>query len=152
MDNKMTHIEKAKDLFGRKFHCSQAVFAAFAEELGITEKQALKIGACLGSGMRKGEVCGACTGALLALGLKFGQSDEEDIESRLKTNEVTDRFLAEFKKENGSYMCKELLGCDLSTQEGIAMAVEKKLFTEFCPKMVESATKIAEDILKVGSE
>lgn len=151
MDN-MTHIEKAKDLFGRKFHCSQAVFAAFAEELGITEKQALKIGACLGSGMRKGEVCGACTGALLALGLRFGQADEEDIESRLKTNEVTDRFLAEFKKENGSYMCKELLGCDLSTQEGIAMAVEKKLFTEFCPKMVESATKIAEDILEVGSE
>lgn len=152
MDNKMTHIEKAKDLFGRKFHCSQAVFAAFAEELGITEKQALKIGACLGSGMRKGEVCGACTGALLALGLRFGQADEEDIESRLKTNEVTDRFLAEFKKENGSYMCKELLGCDLSTQEGIAMAVEKKLFTEFCPKMVESATKIAEDILEVESE
>ena len=151
MDN-MTHIEKAKDLFGRKFHCSQAIFAAFAEELGITEKQALKIGACLGSGMRKGEVCGACTGALLALGLRFGQADEEDIESRLKTNEVTDRFLAEFKKENGSYMCKELLGCDLSTQEGIAMAVEKKLFTEFCPKMVESATKIAEDILEVGSE
>ena len=151
MDN-MTHIEKAKDLFGRKFHCSQAVFAAFAEELGITEKQALKIGACLGSGMRKGEVCGACTGALLALGLRFGQADKEDIESRLKTNEVTDRFLAEFKKENGSYMCKELLGCDLSTQEGIAMAVEKKLFTEFCPKMVESATKIAEDILEVESE
>lgn len=151
MDN-MTHIEKAKDLFGRKFHCSQAIFAAFAEELGITEKQALKIGACLGSGMRKGEVCGACTGALLALGLRFGQADEEDIESRLKTNEVTDRFLAEFKKENGSYMCKELLGCDLSTQEGIAMAVEKKLFTEFCPKMVESATKIAEDILEVESE
>jgi len=152
MDNKMTHIEKAKDLFGKKFHCSQAVFAAFAEELGITEEQALKIGACLGSGMRKGEVCGACTGALLALGLKFGQADESDIQSRLKTNEVTDRFLAEFKKENGSYMCKELLGCDLSTQEGIAMAVEKKLFTEFCPKMVESATKIAEDILEVGSE
>ena len=151
MDN-MTHIEKAKDLFGRKFHCSQAVFAAFAEELGITEKQALKIGACLGSGMRKGEVCGACTGALLALGLKFGQADESDIQSRLKTNEVTDRFMAKFKKENGSYMCKELLGCDLSTQEGIAMAVEKKLFTEFRPKMVESATKIAEDILKVGSE
>lgn len=151
MDN-MTHIEKAKDLFGRKFHCSQAVFAAFAEELGITEKQALKIGACLGSGMRKGEVCGACTGALLALGLKFGQADESDIQSRLKTNEVTDRFMAKFKKENGSYMCKELLGCDLSTQEGIAMAVEKKLFTEFCPRMVESATKIAEDILKVGSE
>ena len=43
---------------------------------------------------------------------------------------------------------EELLGCDLSTQEGIAKAIEKKLFTEFCPKMVESATRIAEEILK----
>ena len=79
-------IEKAKDLFARKFHCSQAVFAAFAQELGITEEQALKIGACFGSGMRKGEVCGACTGALMALGLKFGQSNENDMDSRMKTN------------------------------------------------------------------
>lgn len=144
----MIHIDKANELFSRKFHCSQAVFAAFAEELGLTEEQALKIGACFGSGMRKGEVCGACTGALMALGLKYGQAVEYDMDSRKKTNEVTDRFMAEFTEKNGSYMCKELLGCDLSTQEGIEMALEKKLFTEFCPKMVESATRIAEEILK----
>ena len=144
----MTHIEKATDLFEKKFHCSQAVFAAFAEELGITQQQALKIGACFGSGMRKGEVCGACTGALMALGLKYGQCSEEDLDSRLKTNEVTDRFMSEFKKENGSYICKELLGCDLGTEEGIKAALEKNLFTEFCPKMVESATRIAEELLK----
>lgn len=143
----MTHIEKAKELFDKKFHCSQAVFAAFADELGITEEQALKIGACFGGGMRKGEVCGACTGALMALGLKYGQADEADLDSRYKTNEVTDKFLDMFQKENGSYMCKDLLGCDLSTEEGIAEAVEKKLFTEFCPKMVISATKIVEEIL-----
>jgi len=145
----MTHIEKANDLFAKKFHCSQAVFAAFSEELGLPEEQALKIGACFGSGMRKGEVCGACTGALMALGLKYGQANEEDMESRLKTNEVTDQFMEKFKEENGSYMCKDLLGCDLSTEEGISIALEKKLFTEFCPKMVESATKIAEDILEL---
>ena len=144
----MIHIEKANDLFDRKFHCSQAVFAAFAEELGLTEEQALKIGACFGSGMRKGEVCGACTGALMALGLKFGQAHEQDINSRLKTNEVTDRFMVKFSDENGSYMCKELLGCDLSTEEGIEVALEKRLFTEFCPKMVESAVRIAEEIME----
>ena len=144
----MMHIEKANELFCRKFHCSQAVFAAFAEELGLTEEQALKIAACFGSGMRKGEVCGACTGALMALGLKYGQAIEQDLDSRQKTNEVTDRFMSDFIEENGSYMCKELLGCDISTQEGITIALEKKLFTEFCPKMVESATRITENILK----
>ena len=141
-------VQIAGDLFRRKFHCSQAVLAAFSAELGLTEEQALKLGACFGSGMRKGEVCGACSGALMVLGLKYGQANEQDLESRFKTNEVTDKFLSEFKKENGSYLCKDLLGCDLSTEEGVAEAKEKNLFTEFCPKMVESATRIAERLLK----
>lgn len=39
----------------------------YADECGLTEEQALKLGGCFGDGMRKGEVCGACTGALLVL-------------------------------------------------------------------------------------
>ena len=34
---KMTHKEKALQYFGEKFHCSQSVLAAFADECGITE-------------------------------------------------------------------------------------------------------------------
>lgn len=143
----MTHIDKAKDLFEQKFHCSQAVLAAFASELGITEKQALKLGACFGAGMCKGEVCGACTGALMALGLKYGQTEIEDLESRWKTNDITSEFLELFREENGSYLCKELLGCDLGTPEGIDYAKTHNLFTEFCPAMVVSATKIAEQLM-----
>lgn len=143
----MDNIKKSLRLFESKFHCSQAVFAAFSEELGITEEQALKIGACFGGGMRKGEVCGACTGALMALGLKYGHSQIGDIESKIKTDEVTDKFLDEFKKENGSYLCKELLNCDISTKEGRDYAIKHNLFTEFCPKMVESASKITKKLI-----
>ena len=143
----MNHIESAKTYFEQKFQCSQAVFAAFAEELGLSEEQALKIGGCFGGGMFKGEVCGACTGALMALGLKFGQSDINDLESKQKTKEVASEFLENFKKENGSYVCRELLGCDLSTPDGKQYALDNNLFTEFCPKMDESATIIAEKLI-----
>ena len=143
----MNYIELAKKYFEQKYHCSQAVLAAFAEELGLTEEQALKLGACFGGGMCKGEVCGACTGALMALGLKFGQSDIDDLESRKKTNDVTVEFLDLFKKENVSYMCIELLGCDLATDEGKEYAKEKQLFVTFCPQMVESATRITEKLI-----
>lgn len=136
-----------KNIFEQKYHCSQAVLAAFADELGLTQEQALKLGGCFGGGMCKGEVCGACTGALMALGLKFGQSDIADLESRKKTNDITVEFLETFKAENGSYICRELLGCDLSTDEGKKYAIENNLFSEFCPKMVESATKITEKLL-----
>ena len=137
----MTHIEKAEELFKEKYHCSQAVLGAFAEELGISEKQALKLGGCFGAGMCKGEVCGACTGALMALGLKYGQSEIDDMDSRIKANTVTEQFLDSFVKENGSYLCKELLGCDLSTQQGREYAITNNLFVVFCPKMVCSAVK-----------
>ena len=136
----MNYIEDAIELFGNGYMCSQAVFAAFSEELGLSKEQALKIGACFGSGMRKGEVCGACTGALMALGLKYG-------ESKAKSDEVCNKFLDEFKKENGSIICRDLLNCDISTEEGVAFALENNLFREFCPKMVESAAKIVDDYL-----
>ena len=136
----MNSIEDAVQIFESGYRCSQAVFAAFSQDFGLSKEQALKIGACFGSGMRKGEVCGACTGALMALGLKFGENKE-------KSNEVCVRFLDEFKKENGSYICRDLLECDISTPEGVKYAKDNNLFTEFCPKMVESAAKITNEIL-----
>ena len=55
--------------------------------------------------------------------------------------------LVTFKKENGSYICRDLLECDISTPEGVKYAKDNNLFTEFCPKMVESAARITEEIL-----
>ena len=106
----MNSIEDAVRLFGEGYMCSQAVFAAFSEQFDLPKEQALKIGACFGSGMRKAEVCGACTGALMVLGLKYGESKE-------KSNEACEKFLDEFEKENGSFICRDLLGCDIGTEE-----------------------------------
>jgi len=142
----MTHEEKALSYFQDKFHCSQSVLAAYAEELGLTEEQALKIAYCLNSGMRKGEVCGACSGALLVLGMKYGQSKKDDLDSRTKANQKTVEFLEQFEKENGSYICNDLLGCNISTVEGVQYAMEHNCFTEVCPKMVASAVKILESM------
>ena len=64
----MTRREKALDYFSRGYHCSQSVLAAYADLCSLSEQQALKLGACFGSGMRKGEVCGACSGSLMVLG------------------------------------------------------------------------------------
>lgn len=143
----MGHTEKACDLFAQHFHCSQAVFAAFAEELGLSEQTALKIGGCFGGGMRKGEVCGACTGALMAIGLKYGQFDISDVESRTLTNQLAVRFLEAFAKENGSYLCRELLGYNFAVPEEFEAAMQAGICNEKCPKMVASAAKILNGIL-----
>lgn len=143
----MKHKEKALEYFNEKFHCSQAVLAAFTEECGLTEEQALKLGACFGSGMRKGEVCGACTGALMVLGSLYGQYDKTDTNSRVIANEVNDKMMERFADECGSYLCNDLLKCDISTEEGVKYAIDNNLFTEFCPKMVVVAVDILEQII-----
>ncbi len=143
----MEHEEKALKYFNEKFHCSQSVLAAFADECGLSEEQALKMGACFGGGMRKGEVCGACTGALMVLGSLYGQYDRTDMESRMKANEVNDKMMNRFADRCGSYLCKDLLKCDISTKEGAEYAVKNNLFTEFCPKMVKTAVEILEQII-----
>ena len=57
--------------FDKGFACSQAVFSAYAEDLGLDQETALKIAGPFGGGTgRKAETCGAVTGALMALGLK----------------------------------------------------------------------------------
>ena len=143
----MDRVTKAVELFGQGYMCSQAVFAAFSEDFGVTEKQALQIGACFGSGMNKGEVCGACTGALMALGMRYGQFDLSDVESRAAQKAKAVRFLEEFEKREGSYICRDILGCDLSTEEGRSYAINKGLFKKICPKMVKTAAEITAQML-----
>ena len=143
----MTHKEKAVQYYQNGYLCSQSVLAAYAEEYGLTEELALKLGTCLGAGMRKGEVCGACTGALMVLGLMH-----DDPKNRKTAYENTKQFLNDFRDVNGSYLCNDLLGCDVRTPEGVQYARDHHLFTEFCPKMVASAVEILEKIMSAQKE
>ena len=143
----MDHVTKAVQYYEEGYMCSQAVFAAFAEQFGITEKQAWQIGACFGGGMNKGEVCGACTGALMVLGMKYGQFDLLDAASRAKGSAVAVKFLDEFEKNKGSYVCRDILGCDLRTEEGRNYARSNGLFGTLCPEMVRAAAEIVAEML-----
>ena len=144
----MNHKENAVNYFSQKLHCSQAVLAAFAKECGLTEEQALRIGSCCGSGMRKGEVCGAVTGALMVLGLLYGQKCAGDTDGRQLSDKVNDLMMDRFKEKCGSYLCNDLLGFDVRTKEGLQYCRDNKLFTEFCPKMVAAAVDVVEEIIQ----
>ena len=97
--------------------------------------------------MNKGEVCGACTGALMVLGMKYGQFDSQDMESRAAEHAKAVQFLEEFEKRKGSYLCRDLLGCDLSTEEGRTYAKAHGLFGTLCPEMVRTAAEIVAEML-----
>ena len=144
----MDYGKKAAELLNREgVVCAPSVFGAFADVCGISQEQALKTAACFGGGMRLGSVCGACTGALMVLGLKYASGDPDDPEAPVEPNGQAVRFLEEFKKRRGSCLCRELLGCDPNTDEGYAIVEEKALFETVCPQMVQTAGEILQEML-----
>ena len=84
----------------------------------------------------------------MVLGLKYGQFDENDHDSRARGNEKAVQFLEEFKKRKGSYICRDLLGCDLGNEEGQQFARANGLFRKICPDMVRTAAEIVSEMLE----
>ena len=143
----MTHEELATKLFAEKYHCSQAVLGAFADEFGMDIKTALKLGGCFGGGMCKGEVCGACVGALMVLGLIYGHCHSENKEERARAYQVADDFLNRFTEAKGTVVCRELLNYDLTKEEDMKEIMSQNLFRTVCPEMVRCAAAIVEEML-----
>jgi C_GCAxxG_C_C family probable redox protein len=144
----MTRIDEAESRMRSGFNCSQAILATFANEFGLDELTALKIAAGFGGGMgRMGETCGAVTGAFMVIGLRFGFTAPDDAETRKNTYKIVRDFTDRFTKENGSIKCRDLLTVDISTTEGYQRAVDQKLFTTICPRIVRNAAEIVEKIL-----
>jgi C_GCAxxG_C_C family probable redox protein len=137
--------DAALDRFDQGFNCAQSVLAGFAVQLGLDESQMLKIASPFGGGVsRRGEVCGAVTGALMALGLAQGS----DIPSgKERTYALGQAFLKRFEAMHGAILCRELIHCDISTPEGFQQLREQGAFKELSPLFVRDAAGIVEAFL-----
>ncbi len=130
--------------------CSQAVLAAFADRYDLSRECALRLAAAFegGTGMQ-GDTCGALVGVYLVLGLEYGGIDPEDLGAKQLTAEKVNEATRLFKECNkGRRTCCELLGCDISTDEGLNEALRRELFQRRCPAFVRDAVRIAEQLLE----
>lgn len=144
----MSRAEDAVASFQGGFNCAQAVLSAFAPGLGLGRELALKVAGAFGGGMgRMGETCGAVTGALMALGLRYGKYRPEDDAARDKTYDRAREFMQRFKARRGALLCRDLLGYDISTPEGSRAVREKGLIKTLCPGLVRDAAEMLEELL-----
>lgn len=138
-------VETAVERFDNGHSCSQAVFTALAEPMGLDYETALKIASGFGGGMgRMGATCGAVTGALMALGLKFGGIDPD---AKEETCRLVNRFAEAFRQRHGTLECRDLIACDLTTEEGRQQAHDKDTHSTICTKLVRDAVEIAEQLI-----
>jgi C_GCAxxG_C_C family probable redox protein len=144
----MNHADSALSAFGQGLSCSQAVFSAYASEYGLDRDAAMKVSAGFGGGMgRMAQTCGAVTGAYMVIGLKYGAVSGQDQESKQMTYRLVREFAERFKAKNGSLVCKDLLGCDISTSDGFEEMKRKGLHGTVCVKVVRDACEILDEML-----
>jgi C_GCAxxG_C_C family probable redox protein len=134
------------ELFSQKYNCAQSSFGALSTDNGLSEAQRLALAAPFGGGVaRQGEMCGALTGALLALGETLGESMATDpVAGRQALYEKVHQLTDEFRAAHGSILCRELTGCSLDTEEGQRLYNERGLHQNLCSKLVVFAVEQVE--------
>jgi C_GCAxxG_C_C family probable redox protein len=145
----MSDVAKvAEERFAQGFSCAQAVFSAVADARGLPTETSLRVASAFGGGIaRRGEVCGAVTGAMMAIGWGCGHSTSDDA-SKERTYAVSNELLARFAAAHGSLRCRDLVGHDIGDPAGRAAAKESGVFKSLCPVLVREAAEWAEDAIR----
>jgi len=145
---KESRVEEVAKTHAEGFSCAQALLAVYGPELGVDRDTALKIAGGFGSGMaRMAGTCGAVTGACMVIGLVHGMVKKGDLQQKEISYQIVRKFAEIFRERNKTLECRELMGVDVSTPEGLAAAKEKNIFRTVCPKYVRDAAEIIEELL-----
>jgi C_GCAxxG_C_C family probable redox protein len=129
----------------KTLNCAQSVLLSFAHDLNLDEMTAQKISLGFGGGMAMAETCGAVTGAYMVLGLKAQTGAKTMAELKVETKAAVRKFNELFIAKHGSLKCKKLLGVDISTPDGAAVANAINLYNTICTELVASAADILEE-------
>jgi C_GCAxxG_C_C family probable redox protein len=141
----------ALEHFDKSFNCAQSVMSAYAQEIGLDVDTAMKLASPFGGGMgRMGLVCGAVSSAFLVLGSQFGFTDPAQPDARDRIYSRVQQFAREFTKRQGSILCRELIGYDLSSPQGLADAQASGLLKIKCKDVIQDAIALIEEIRSAG--
>ena len=140
----MSRGQKAEEYFKSGYNCAQAVVMAFADVIGGDTQAYLRLSSSFGGGIgRLREVCGAFSGSCMVAGLLRGYDNENGVDKG-SHYALIQRLALKNKFQNGSIICKELLGATVNLSSAdpsvrTAEYVKKRPCAELC--------RIAADIL-----
>lgn len=142
--------DKAYDNFLSGYNCTQAVTIAFAEALGLDEQTAARSSCGFGGGMgRMREVCGTFSGIVMVLSQLYGYSDPKDTVTKKELYEKIRALAARFKQDNGSIICRELLGLDKPEESAEPAARTPEYYKKRpCPELCRYAANILEEFIR----
>ncbi|NHJ04630.1 MAG: C_GCAxxG_C_C family protein [Candidatus Heimdallarchaeota archaeon] len=135
-------VRKAKENFP-KYNCAQSVLKAILEHKELYFDQVTTLAAGFGGGIsRRGEICGAVSGAIMAIGIIHGQQIKDPKEHKIVTYNSANEFIKKFNQIHNTVICNELIGFDISDSEAREKGNKEGIFENICPNFIESAIKI----------
>jgi len=141
-------LSETLELFKSGYHCSQSVLAAFSEDYGLSMETALKISCPFGGGIGGlGKTCGALTGAIMVIGLKYGSTKAFDMETKRISREKTRQLIENFEEVHKSSLCNELVGFDRGNLTGADLIAKRPFFYNTCQKFLETVVVFLEEEL-----
>ena len=148
----MNHAEEARRFFLARYNSAQAVFCAVCGETGLDQDTAARLSSSFGGGMgRMREVCGAVSGALMALGLLRGYADPGDPEAKKEHYALVQAIARRFREGHGSIICRELLQGVPATPGGAPEERTPAFYARRpCADLVTAAAAILEAMLCEG--
>lgn len=147
----MTRAQKAKEYFLSGYNCSQAVAMAFSDLMDIDEKLVARLTSGFGGGVgRMREVCGTVTGAAFVMSALYGYDDSSCIKEKQNLYKEIQTIGEQFKKENGSVICRELLGLSIKGSDSPVPEVRTQQYYKKrpCADLVEYSASILEEYIK----
>lgn len=142
--------DKAYELFKQGYNCSQAVFGAFCEELGVDFETAVKLASGFGGGIgRMREVCGTFTGLTMAASLIYGYDDPNATDTKTELYEKIRGLAETFKADNGSIICRELLGLQQAEKSAVPEARTSEYYKKRpCAELCRYAADLLDEFIK----
>ncbi len=150
MSDNISKGELAYQNFLKSYNCTQAITVAFAEELGLDEKTAARLSCGFGGGMgRMREVCGTFSGVVIVVSWLYGYSEPKALDAKTALYEKIRALAAKFREDNGSIICRELLGLD-KAEDSAAPAPRTREYYEKrpCPELCRYAADMLEEFIK----
>lgn len=142
--------KEAQTFFSQHYNCAQSTFAPFAAYFGMELDLAFKIATPFGGGMgHAGQICGAVSGGLMAIGLSHGITEYDSVK-KYACYDLARIFQERFKAVHGHLTCPGLLGWDIGDPEELARVREMDLFHTLCPLFVGDAARIVAELLEIG--
>lgn len=133
-------------MFAEGYDCSQIVLSAVADRLGISRDLALSSASALGIGLCRDSVCGAALGALVALGIRYGNVLSGDMISKSTVFKKREEFLTRFREMNGEIHCNLLIGRSIGGLEEMLISSADGIYSN-CPRYCVNAITILESML-----